>query len=143
MDRILPRTGIPYLSYTGRISCQRYHSRVDRSNLVASTTSIKYVMPLMWRSESRRRQMHRTTYLVLQLLISTMLLVSSSYYKTSAFNDSLYSHDAVAKKLANKHLFMIGDSLMRYQYLTLVHSLKFEKTLVDNGGRNSFIGEGS
>ena len=100
-------------------------------------------MPLMWRSESRRRQMHRTTYLVLQLLISTMLLASSSYYKTSAFNDSLYSHDAVAKKLANKHLFMIGDSLMRYQYLTLVHSLKFEKTLVDNGGRNSFIGEGS
>ena len=96
-------------------------------------------MLLMWRSESRHRQMHRTTYLVLQLLISTMLLVSSSYYNTSAFNDSLYSHVAVEKKPANKHLFMIGDSIMRYHYLTLVNSLKFEKTLVDNGGRGSFI----
>jgi hypothetical protein len=42
---------------------------------------------------------------------------------------SQFTHTEVLKKLSSKNIFMIGDSLMRYQYLALVHFLRTGKPL--------------
>ena len=51
----------------------------------------------------------------------------------SQLDDSAFAHNIASQKLANKHLVMMGDSLMRYQYMSLVYALKFEKLVKDKG----------
>ena len=68
------------------------------------------------------------------LLLFFFLILS---VKCSAiFDDSEFSPAIAERKLANKHLVMVGDSLMRYQYLALVYSLKFGVKLTDSDTRN-------
>jgi len=38
-----------------------------------------------------------------------------------------YDHGAVADALRGQHLVMIGDSLMRYQYIDLIYFIEFKK----------------
>ena len=52
---------------------------------------------------------------------------------TCQLDDSAFSYNITAEKLANKHLVMVGDSLMRYQYMSLVYALKFEELAADIG----------
>ena len=54
----------------------------------------------------------------------------------AAFDDSAFLPSNAVKKLANKHVVMIGDSLMRYQYLSLVYAIKFGVKLTDSQDKN-------
>ena len=51
-------------------------------------------------------------------------------------DDSVFSPSHAAETLANQHIIMVGDSLMRYQYLSLVYAIKFGVRLVDSYSQN-------
>jgi hypothetical protein len=58
---------------------------------------------------------------------------------TCELDDSAFSSSVATQKLADKHLVMMGDSLMRYQYMSLVYALKFEKLVKDKGSEDFCI----
>jgi hypothetical protein len=52
------------------------------------------------------------------------------YYLISAsYNNIDFSNEYFDNHLNNKNIFMIGDSLTRYQYISLVYSLKYNAYL--------------
>lgn len=65
---------------------------------------------------------------LLQILLLTL--------QCFAFDDSEFLPAIAQRKLANKHLIMVGDSLMRYQYLSLVYAVKFGVKVIDSEKRN-------
>ena len=51
-------------------------------------------------------------------------------------DDSVFSPSLAVENLANRHIIMVGDSLMRYQYLSLIYAVKFGVKLNDSDSKN-------
>jgi hypothetical protein len=72
------------------------------------------------------------------LLMNQCYSIKDMIFIESAYNASLI--DRFIDKLRNKHIVMMGDSLMRYQYLALVFALRYHE-FIKNDEKPNYLME--